>query len=320
MKITPLRPAKAFLLSETQVSLEMGGEWRHFRFNAEQTSAVLAFLEWQARLKGFKLETLLTNRDELAQHSLREKKVLRIPEQSSFAQLARDAYARAPRIEEIPAQDLERKKKMLVHVCCGPDVAGVIEQLREDYELVAFWYDPNIQPQSEHDKRLDAFLKVVETEKVPYIVGEYDVDNFLSRIRGLEASPEQGAKCTHCYDMRLERAAMEAQRQNCELFTSSLAISPHKVQEKLAALGQHCERKYQVPYFQKNFTKAEGFKSSVEYSLKYEIYRQDYCGCWFSLHEGGPEARALATKWGLEKHQLAAGNYQLPSHSEETLS
>ncbi|MBP7844865.1 MAG: epoxyqueuosine reductase QueH [Proteobacteria bacterium] len=204
------------------------------------------------------------------------------------------------------------KAKMLVHVCCGPDVAGVIQQLKNDYELLCFWYDPNIQPKEEHDRRLDAFIKVADTEKVPYLIGEYDVDNFLEKIQGLEATPEQGAKCSLCYDMRLERAALEAKKQNCDLYTSSLAISPHKVQEKLVNFGKLFEKRYGVKYFARNFMKQEGFKNSVQYSKDYNIYRQDYCGCWFSLHEGGKKAKALAKTWGLEKSQLDTKNYQLP--------
>lgn len=196
-------------------------------------------------------------------------------------------------------KELNRKKKILLHVCCGPDAAGVINQLKRDFDVLCFWYDPNIQPAEEHDKRLEAFKQVAEIEDVPYIVGEYDVDNFLERIKGLEHTPEQGAKCSNCYDMRLERSVVEAKNQNCDLYATTLAISPHKVQQKLIAFGQLNEKRYGIPYYHKNFMRDEGFKKSVEYTREYNIYRQDYCGCIFSLHEGGPEARKKARELGV---------------------
>lgn len=79
--------------------------------------------------------------------------------------------------------------------------------LKHDYEVIAYWYDPNIQPVAEYEKRYDAFVKVCEIEGVKYIKGEYDVKNFFTKIKGLEDTPERGEKCTECYDMRLERTA-----------------------------------------------------------------------------------------------------------------
>jgi predicted adenine nucleotide alpha hydrolase (AANH) superfamily ATPase len=192
-----------------------------------------------------------------------------------------------------------RRKKLLLHVCCGPDAAGVLHTLKRDFDLVAFWYDPNIQPREEHDLRLAAFLKVAEIEGVPALVGEYDEERFLAAIKGLEHTPEKGAKCSNCYDLRLDRAAQEAKAQGCELFATTLAISPHKVQEKLVAFGQIAEKRHGVAYYHRDFKKGEGFNRSVELTREHGIYRQDYCGCLYSLHEGGPKARAKAVELGL---------------------
>jgi len=211
--------------------------------------------------------------------------------------------------------EFTRKKKILLHICCGPDAAGVINQLKRDFEVVCFWYDPNIQPKTEYNLRLEAFKKVAEIESVPFIEGEYDVDNFLASIQGLEHTPEQGAKCSICYDLRLERSAIEAKAQDCDLYTTTLAISPHKVQEKLKAFGELNEKKYGIPYYFKNFMKDEGFKKSVEYTRDYGIYRQDYCGCWYSLHEGGDKARSLAQDLSLTKSDLDLGNFRVPQCS-----
>lgn len=196
---------------------------------------------------------------------------------------------------------LQPKPKLLVHVCCGPDAAGVINQLKEDFEIEMFWYDPNIQPKEEHDKRLEAFEKVCKLTQTPYTVGEYDVENFETAIKGLEWTPEQGAKCSQCYDMRLDRAAREARDRGFEAYTTTLAISPHKVQKKLEAFGALNEKKYGVPYYARNFMKHEGFKDSVEFTRKHEIFRQDYCGCFYSLHEGGKNAQRMAHELGFLK-------------------
>ena len=198
-----------------------------------------------------------------------------------------------------------RREKLLLHVCCGPDAAGVIEQLQKNFEVTAFWYDPNIQPQEEHDLRLHAFEKVCELLETPYIVGEYDADRFLTTIKGLEHTPEQGAKCSLCYDMRLERAALEAKTQSSEYYATTLAISPHKVQEKLIKFGQLMEKRFGVPYYHENFMKSDGFKHSVDFTREHSIYRQDYCGCWFSLHEGGPAAQAYSEAKGHQFDQVS---------------
>lgn len=83
------------------------------------------------------------------------------------------------------------KPKLLLHVCCGPDVSIPIVDLKDTYDILCYWYDPNIQPKEEHDKRYAAFQKVCEIEGIPYITGEYDVKNFLSAIKGLEHTPER---------------------------------------------------------------------------------------------------------------------------------
>ncbi len=199
---------------------------------------------------------------------------------------------------------INRRKKILLHVCCGPDAAGVINQLKRDFDVVCFWYDPNIQPKDEYDLRLKAFEQVADIEKIPYVVGEYDTDRFFELIKGLEHTPEQGAKCSICYDMRLERSALEAKALDCDYFATTLAISPHKVQEKLKRFGEISGQRHQVEYFHKNFMKDEGFKKSVEYTRDYNIYRQDYCGCLYSLHEGGANAQKLAKQLNLRKEDL----------------
>jgi len=259
-----------------------------------------------------KIPTLLTAKKLIESHFESQKKLLSLEypmiefEDSSFKQDLKTIKQYGPlglydlshpELKDFNKQ-LNQKPKLLLHICCGPDAGGVISQLKNDFDLHAFWYDPNIQPKEEYDLRLDAFKKVAEIEEVPYTIGEYDVDRFFEKIKGLEHTPEQGAKCSQCYDMRLERSAIEAKNLNCEAFCSTLAISPHKVQKKLQVFGELAAKKHGVPYYTRNFMKEDGFKNSIDYSNENKIYRQDYCGCYFSLYQGGTKAKRMAKELG----------------------
>ncbi len=181
----------------------------------------------------------------------------------------------------------EKKPKVLVHVCCGPDATMPILQLREEYDVICFWYDPNIQPKEEHDKRYEAFVKVCELEDIPYIKGAYDVKNFFTRIKGVEHTPERGEKCTYCYDMRMYVTAKLAKRLKIPLYTSSLNTSPKKDLGKLFKMGHKYAEEFGVTFLDIPFRKRGGFEKSVAYTTEHDIFRQNYCGCIYSIREGG---------------------------------
>ena len=182
---------------------------------------------------------------------------------------------------------LTQKPKILVHVCCGPDATMPILQLRDEYEVICFWYDPNIQPKEEHDKRYEAFVKVCEIENIPYIKWAYDVKNFFTRIKWLEFTPEKWEKCTNCYDMRMYVSAKIAARLKIPLYTSSLNTSPKKDLEKLFVMGHKYAEKYGITFLDIPFRKRWGFEKSVEYTREHDIFRQNYCGCIYSIRDGG---------------------------------
>ncbi len=177
---------------------------------------------------------------------------------------------------------LEKKEKLLLHVCCGPDASVPIMDLKDKYDLVCFWYDPNIQPKAEYDKRFKEFVRVCKIEKVLYIEWEYDVENFLQEIRWFENTPEKWEKCTKCYDLRLRRAALEAKKLWIKYWTTTLNISPHKDLEKMFKIGDKYDLKHNLEFLKIAFRKNKGFERSVEYCKKYNIYRQNYCGCIYS--------------------------------------
>ncbi len=198
----------------------------------------------------------------------------------------------------------EKKPKLLLHICCGPDATVPIMDLKKDYEVICFWYDPNIQPKKEHDKRLGELKKICEIEDVEFIEWEYDVLNFFDKIKGLEDTPEKWEKCTKCYDMRLERTALEAMKLGITHWTSTLNTSPHKDLDKMFALwdkwstsppsplslgGEGEEKlKKKLNFLKIAFRKNKWFERSVEYTKKHNIYRQNYCGCIYSdTYPGG---------------------------------
>ena len=189
--------------------------------------------------------------------------------------------------ERLYRPKLWEKPKILVHVCCGPDATMPILQLRDEYNVVCFWYDPNIQPKSEYDKRYEAFVKVCEIENIPYIKWAYDVGNFFTRIKWVEHTPERGEKCTYCYDMRMYVSAKLAARLKIPLYTSSLNTSPKKDLEKLFIMGHKYADKYGIKFLDIPFRKRGWFEKSVEYTREHDIFRQNYCGCIYSIREGG---------------------------------
>jgi nicotinate (nicotinamide) nucleotide adenylyltransferase len=192
---------------------------------------------------------------------------------------------------------LEKKPKVLVHVCCGPDVTMPILALRDEYDVICFWYDPNIQPKEEHDKRYDAFVKVCEIEGIPYIKWAYDVKNFFTRIKWLEFTPEKWEKCTNCYDMRMYVAAKLAKKLKIPFYTSSLNTSPKKDLEKLFTMGHKYAEKYGITFLDIPFRKKWGFEKSVEYTREHDIFRQNYCGCIYSIREGGESEMKQKFVW-----------------------
>lgn len=180
------------------------------------------------------------------------------------------------------------KQKLLVHVCCGPDVVMPILQMKDEFDLICFWYDPNIQPKSEYDKRYEAFKKVCEIEKIPFIKGAYDVKNFFARIKWVEFTPEKtGEKCTRCYDMRMYVAAKLAKKLKIPLYTTSLNTSPKKDLDKMFFMGHKYAEQFGIKFLDIPFRKRGGFAISAEYTKEHDIYRQNYCGCIYSIREGG---------------------------------
>lgn len=180
-----------------------------------------------------------------------------------------------------PETKSPEKKKLLLHVCCGPCSTQCLKELLKDYEVTMFFYNPNIHPQSEYFRRLEAAEKVSKHFRVPLKEGNFDVEDWLELIQSFEEAPEGGKRCNICFYMRLEETAKFAKENNFDMFTTTLSISPHKNSETINRLGKMFGKKYCITWLESDFKKNDGFKKSIELSKELGLYRQIYCGCFY---------------------------------------
>lgn len=180
------------------------------------------------------------------------------------------------------------RPKLLLHVCCAPCSSYCLEYLEAHFDITLFFYNPNITEHDEFDHRqreLERFVAERGGERFPIIFPEYDPGEFFDAVRGLENVPEGGERCFRCYALRLEAAARAALEGHFDYFTTTLSVSPYKRSERLNLIGSELEKKFGVSYLYSDFKKKGGCARSIELSGKFNLYRQDYCGCVFSKNE-----------------------------------
>lgn len=181
--------------------------------------------------------------------------------------------------------------RLLLHCCCAPCSSYVLEYLSEFFEITCFFYNPNISPQAEFDKRAMELERLISAQPHKYpvslVVEKYNKEEFFAAVKGLEKIKEGGERCFKCYRLRLEAAAKYAKEYNFDYFCSTLSISPLKNAQKLNEIGEELSEMYKIPHLPNDFKKKGGYKRSVELSAEYDLYRQNYCGCVFSKQERG---------------------------------
>lgn len=180
-------------------------------------------------------------------------------------------------------QNTNYSKKIILHACCAICSGYPISLLKDmGYEVLVYFYNPNIYPQEEYQKRLEAQKKLCEHFQVELIIGEYNPQEYYNYVKGLETEPEKGARCDKCFELRLTKTAELAQKLSVKEFTTSMVISPHKNYEKLTKIGTEIADKYSLEYLSTNFRKQDGFLKTNNISKSLNLYRQNYCGCKFA--------------------------------------
>ncbi|MDA3926505.1 MAG: epoxyqueuosine reductase QueH [Kiritimatiellae bacterium] len=180
--------------------------------------------------------------------------------------------------------------KVLLHTCCAPCTTHCIEALRKlGHKPTLFFSNANISPAEEFNKRFKEVIKLAGIMNVPLLLDDPDHDEWLAMVaQGLEAEPEKGLRCSHCFEYALQRTYHQMKKMRLNGFTTTLTVSPHKASDLIAKIGKRISESY----LDINFKKQDGFKNSLELSKEYKLYRQSYCGCEFSLRDN--RARLMA--------------------------
>ena len=171
--------------------------------------------------------------------------------------------------------------KIALHICCGVCAAGVAERLAaEGHQIHGFFYNPNIQPRDEYERRLAATEEVARRMGFPLAVGAYVPDDWLALTQSLAAEPEGGLRCVLCFRLRLAETCRFMQDNDCEAFTTTLSVSPHKDAALVNRVGEEIGG---ASFLQRDFKKRDGFTRTMALAREWAIYRQRYCGCVYSL-------------------------------------
>ncbi len=180
------------------------------------------------------------------------------------------------------------RKKLFLHSCCAPCSSYCLLYLAEYFDIIDFYYNPNISPKAEYDKRTDEIRRFIDTinkdkgYNIALIEGKYEPERFYEAVKGFEDCEEGHERCFICYKLRLEETAKLAKQYEADYFTTTLSISPLKNAQKINEIGEELSRIYEVAHLPSDFKKKDGYKKSVELSKEYGLYRQNFCGCVFS--------------------------------------
>lgn len=179
--------------------------------------------------------------------------------------------------------------KLMLHGCCAPCSSYCLEYLSKYFDITLLFYNPNISSFEEYQKRENEVKRLIsllpQVHPVKFLSVGYDSTEFEEMAKGLENVPEGGARCFKCYEMRMRKAAELAKEYGFDYFTTTLSISPLKSSQKINEIGEKLEKEIGVKHLPSDFKKKEGYKRSIELSAMYGLYRQNYCGCRFSVRD-----------------------------------
>ena len=178
----------------------------------------------------------------------------------------------------------QKKDKVVLHTCCAICSGYPVSYLQDaGYQVYCYFYNPNIYPLEEYKRRLDAERTLCANLGCELIEAEYETERYYNAAAGLENEPEKGRRCDKCFELRLIKTAEFAKSQGINNFTTSIVISPHKSFQKLTIIGEDIAKNYGLNYLAVDFKKKDGFLKTNKISRDLGLYRQNYCGCKFSL-------------------------------------
>lgn len=183
-------------------------------------------------------------------------------------------------------KNIKGTPRVLLHSCCAPCSSQVLARLSDYFLVTVLYYNPNIEPFSEYEKRKEEQKRFIKSfpskNQISFLDCDYENEKFKIMAKGLENIPEGGKRCHKCYTLRIEKTAILAKENNFDYFCTTLSVSPFKNSRVLNEIGNMLEKKYDIKYLYSDFKKEDGYKKSIEYSKKYNLYRQNYCGCIYS--------------------------------------
>lgn len=183
-------------------------------------------------------------------------------------------------------KNIKGTPRVLLHSCCAPCSSQVLARLSDYFLVTVLYYNPNIEPFSEYEKRKEEQKRFIKSfpskNQISFLDCDYENEKFKIMAKGLENVPEGGERCHKCYTLRIEKTAILAKENNFDYFCTTLSVSPYKNSRVLNEIGNMLEKKYDIKYLYSDFKKEDGYKKSIEYSKEYNLYRQNYCGCIYS--------------------------------------
>ena len=195
-------------------------------------------------------------------------------------------------LDEIIARQAGKRPRLLLHSCCGPCSAPVLEYLTQYFDVTLFWYNRNIWPQEEFDLRLEEQQKLIRAmgleKQVRVVCRPRNSEAWYRATEGLEHEPEGGTRCTECFRLRLREAAAYAAENGFDCYCSTLTLSRHKDPLRINALGEQFEEEFGIPWLPSEFKKRGRELRSKQLCEQFGIYRQDYCGCEYSARKDLP--------------------------------
>ena len=179
----------------------------------------------------------------------------------------------------------KKNPKLLLHICCAVCGGPVIERLESEYEIILYYFNPNIYPPAEYEKREKYVKLIAENLGLDLVLGVYDHSAWLKEVRGFEQEPERGKRCEICFRYRLRETAILAKKKEIPFFSTTLTISPWKNAIIINQVGSEIAKEIAIEYLERNDKKKDGYKRAVELAKEGNIYQQDYCGCEFSIRK-----------------------------------